>query len=328
VPVIQRFVVLKPRHLTVKHVRGSAAAPHLALIAVQIMFGTWPIVGKIVLHTIPSAGLVGLRVAGASLAFMLVGGMTGGVGRIRREDWPLLVVSSLLGLILNQWLFVRGLSLTTAINATLLSTTIPVFTLLVGMLLRTDRATLRRLVGIALAASGVIYLIGPTRSEFSSLTRAGDLLIVINSVCYGAYIAVSKDLVKRYSALTVITWTFIVACVATVPVGVFSLSRISLADITVGVWIKILFIILVPTVGAYYLNAWALARVPPSTVAVYIYLQPLIAFVLAPLVLGERLSWRAAIASLFIFAGVLVVTRRGRSRAVRELAEHPEAFGH
>jgi len=320
--------VLKPRYLTVKRVRGSTAAPHLALIAVQVMFGTWPIVGKIVLRTVPSAGLVGLRVAGASLAFIIIGKMTGGVGRIRREDWPLLLVSSLLGLTLNQWLFVKGLSLTTAINATLLTTTIPVFTLLVGMLLRTDRATLRRMVGIALAASGVIYLIGPTRSEFSSLTRAGDLMIVINSLCYGAYIAVSKDLVKRYSALTVITWIFIAACVTTVPVGVVSLSHVSLSDITAGVWLKILFIILVPTVGAYYLNAWALARVPPSTVAVYIYLQPLIAFVLAPLILGETLSWRAAIASLFIFAGVLVVTRRARSRAVRELAEHPEAFGH
>jgi drug/metabolite transporter (DMT)-like permease len=292
------------------------------------MFGTWPIVGKIVLRTVPSTGLVGLRVAGASLAFIIIGRMTGGVGRIKREDWPLLVVSSLLGLVFNQWLFVRGLSLTTAINATLLSTAIPVFTLLVGMLLRTDRATLRRMVGITLAASGVIYLIGPTRSEFSALTRAGDLLIVVNSLCYGAYIAVSKDLAKRYSALTVITWIFIVACVATVPVGVISLSHVSLADITAGVWLKILFIILVPTVGAYYLNAWALARVPPSTVAVYIYLQPLIAFVLAPLVLGEKLSWRAAVASVLIFAGVLVVTRRGRSRAVRELAEHPEAFGH
>ncbi len=320
--------MLKPRYLTVKRVRGSTAAPHLALIAVQVMFGTWPIVGKIVLRTVPSAGLVGLRVAGASLAFIIIGKMTGGVGRIRREDWPLLLVSSLLGLTLNQWLFVKGLSLTTAINATLLTTTIPVFTLLVGMLLRTDRATLRRMVGIALAASGVIYLIGPTRSEFSSLTRAGDLMIVINSLCYGAYIAVSKDLVKRYSALTVITWIFIAACVTTVPVGVVSLSHVSLSDITAGVWLKILFIILVPTVGAYYLNAWALARVPPSTVAVYIYLQPLIAFVLAPLILGETLSWRAAIASLFIFAGVLVVTRRARSRAVRELAEHPEAFGH
>jgi drug/metabolite transporter (DMT)-like permease len=321
-------IVSKSGQTVVSRVRESTAAPHLALIAVQVMFGTWPIVGKIVLRTVPSAGLVGLRVAGASLAFIIIGRMTGGVGRILRKDWPVLVVSSLLGLVLNQWLYVKGLSLTTAINATLLSTAIPVFTLLVGMLLRTDRATLRRLVGIALAGGGVIYLIGPTRGAFSSLTRAGDLLIVTNSLCYGAYIAVSKDLVKRYRALTVITWIFIVASVATVPVGVVSLSHISLAHIAVSVWLTILFIILVPTVGAYYLNAWALARVPPSTVAVYIYLQPLIAFVLAPLVLGERLSWRAAIASLFIFAGVLVVTRRGRSRAVRELAEHPEAFGH
>ena len=320
--------MIKSNRMNVSRVRGSAAAPHLALIAVQLMFGTWPIVGRVVLRTIPSTGLVGLRVAGASLAFIIIGRMTGGVGRIHRKDWPLLVVSSLLGLVLNQWLYVKGLSLTTAINSSLLSTTIPVFTLFVGIILRTDRATLRRMVGIALAASGVIYLVGPARSEFSSLTRAGDLLVVTSSLCYGAYIAVSKDLVKRYSALTVITWIFIAAGVATVPVGVFSLSHVALADITVGVWLKVLFIILVPTVGAYYLNAWALARVPPSTVAVYIYLQPLIAFVVAPLVLGERLSWRAAIASLFIFAGVLVVTRRGRSRAVRALAEHPEAFGH
>ncbi len=318
----------KSRHTTVSRLSALTAAPHLALIAVQVMFGTWPIVGKIVLRAVPSAGLVGLRVAGASLAFIIIGRVTGGVGRIRREDWPLLVVSSLLGLVLNQWLYVKGLSLTTAINSTLLSTTIPVFTLFVGIILRTDRATLRRMMGIALAASGVIYLIGPTRGEFSSLTRAGDLLIVTNSLCYGAYIAVSKDLVRRYRALTVITWIFIVASVATLPVGVVSLSHISFSDITVGVWLAILFIILVPTVAAYYLNAWALARVPPSTVAVYIYLQPLIAFVLAPMVLGEKLSWRAGVASLLIFAGVLVVTRRGRSRAVRELAEHPEAFGH
>ncbi len=318
----------KSRQTMARRVRASTAAPHLALIAVQVMFGTWPIVGKIVLQTVPSVGLVGLRVAGASVAFIIIGRMTRGVGRIQRGDWPLLVVSSLLGLVLNQWLYVKGLSLTTAINSTLLSTTIPVFTLFVGIILRTDRATLRRMLGIALAASGVIYLIGPTHSEFSSLTRAGDLLIVTNSLCYGAYIAVSKDLVRRYSALTVITWIFIVGSVATVPAGVVSLSHISLSNVPAAVWLTIVFIILVPTVAAYYLNAWALARVPPSTVAVYIYLQPLIAFALAPMILGEKLSWRAGIASILIFAGVLVVTRRGRSHAIREIAEHPEAFGH
>jgi drug/metabolite transporter (DMT)-like permease len=293
---------------------NTAAAPHLALIAVQLLFATWPIVGKIALRAVPAVALVGFRVAGAALTLLILARASGNLQRIRRADWSLLVVSSILGLILNQWLYVKGLSITTAINATLLSTTIPVSTLLVGVALGTDLITLRRVLGIALAAAGVLYLIGPGRAQFSSATRAGDLLIVSNSLCYGAYIAVSTDLVKRYNALTVITWIFVVGCVATIPVGVISMAHIPLASISWGVWLAILYVILLPTAGAYYLNAWALARVPPSTVAVYIYLQPLIAFALAPMILGEALSSSTVIASLLIFAGVVVVTRR-RQRA-------------
>ncbi len=288
----------------------SAAAPHLALIAVQVLFATWPIVGKIALRTVPSVALVGFRVAGAALTLLILGRLSGTLQTIETGDWPLLMVSSLLGLVLNQLLFTKGLSLTTAINATLLSTTIPVFTLLVGVVLGTDRTTLRRLLGIALAAAGVLYLIGPGQAQFSSATRIGDLLIVSNSLCYGAYIAVSKDLMKRYNALSVITWIFVAGCVVTVPAGVVSLAHLSLGSISWRVWLAILYIIVLPTAGAYYLNGWALARVPPSTVAVYVYLQPLIAFVVAPIILGESLSIHAVIASLLIFAGVLVVTRR------------------
>ena len=305
-----------------------SAAPHLALMGVQIMFGTWAIVGKIALKALPSVALVAFRVAGAALAFIVIGALTGRVGRIQRRDWPLLIASSLLGVVLNQWLFVKGLSLTSVINATLLGTTIPIFTLVVSIALRMDRPSFRRALGILLAAAGVVYLIGPSRAGFSSVTRLGDLLIVTNSLCYGTYIAISKDLMKRYSALTVITWIFIVGSVATVPAGLISLSHVSLTSINPAIWLWIVYIILVPTVGAYYLNTWALGRVPPSTVAVYIYLQPLIAFCLAPLLFGEELSWGTLIAALLVFAGVLVVTRRGRSRAIREVSEHPEAFGH
>src|SRR5262245_28397228 len=102
----------------------STAAPHLALIAVQIMFATWPIVGKLALRTLPAVGLVGVRVAGATVVLMVLAQASGNLRVIERRDWPLLVVSSALGLVLNQWLFVKGLSLTTAINATLLSTSI------------------------------------------------------------------------------------------------------------------------------------------------------------------------------------------------------------
>ncbi|HEY6045888.1 MAG TPA: DMT family transporter, partial [Pyrinomonadaceae bacterium] len=94
------------------------------------------------------------------------------------------------------------------------------------------------------------------------------------------------------------------------------------------VWLTVLYIILVPTVGAYYLNSWALARVPPSTVAVYVYLQPLIAFALAPMLFGEKLSWRIIGAAALVFTGVLIVTRRARSQAIQKVTKHPEAFGH
>jgi len=294
---------------------NTSVAPHLALIAVQILFATWPIVGKVALRTIPPFALVGFRIAGATILLIVLARLRGRLKPIRRHDWPLLIVSSALGLILNQWLFVKGLSWTTAINSTLISTSIPVATLLVGIVLGTDRATWRRIIGIVVSAAGVLMLIGPGRASFSTATRAGDLLIVANSFCYGAYIAVSKDIVRRYSALNVITWIFVIASIATIPAGVYSLSKISVSGISIGVWFAVAYIIILPTAGAYFLNAWALARVPPSTVAVYIYLQPLFAFVLAPVVLGESLSPRAIVSSLLIFAGVLVVTRRRKQRA-------------
>jgi drug/metabolite transporter (DMT)-like permease len=92
-------------------------------------------------------------------------------------------------------------------------------------------------------------------------------------------------------------------------VGIYSLQRENLGAISGSVWLAVAFIIIFPTVVAYYLNAWALTRVPPSLVAVYIYLQPLIAFGFAPLLLGEKWSGRTIVAAMLIFGGVALVTR-------------------
>jgi drug/metabolite transporter (DMT)-like permease len=137
---------------------------------------------------------------------------------------------------------------------------------------------------------------------------------------------ISKTLLERYGALNVITWIFLVGSVVTVPVGIYSLQQENLGAISAGVWLLLLFIIIFPTVGAYYLNAWALTKVAPSTVAIYIYLQPLVAFGFAPLLLGEQWNSRTIVAALLIFMGVAVVTKRGRSRAIREISEHPDAL--
>jgi len=143
-------------------------APHLALVLVQILFGTWPIFGKIALRSISSASLVGFRICGAAIIFALLQRKLAELWRLPKKILAWLLLTSLLGVVLNQLLFVKGLSYTTAINATIISTTIPIFTLVISIALGYDRASFRSAIGILLAIAGVTYLVDPFRASFSS----------------------------------------------------------------------------------------------------------------------------------------------------------------
>jgi drug/metabolite transporter (DMT)-like permease len=310
--------------------RNQSAAPHLALVAVQLIFGTWPIVAKVALRALPSTGLVAFRVAGAAIALLVILRARGRLVVPRRADLARLALYSLLGVVLNQFLFVKGLALSTVINSALLGTAIPVSALIVAAALGYERLTTRAIIGTLIAAAGVVYLIDPLRADLSGDKTLGNILLVANTVAYGSYIAISQDVFRRYGALTSITWVFVFGCVVAVPFGGYYLADVPFASLGWHVWLAVAYIILVPTVGAYYLNAWALERVAPSTVAVYVYLQPLVAYAAAPFFLGaeESLNARTFVAAALIFAGVAVVTLRSRSRVMTDVSEHPDALGH
>src|SRR5215213_6233145 len=140
---------------------AGGAAPHLALIAVQLMFGTWPIIGKIALRALPSTGLVAFRIAGATVAFAVIRRFTRHVPVTRRSDYARFALYSLLGVVLNQFLFTKGLAFSTVINATLLGTAIPVFALLVSILLGYEEFSRRKALGTFIAACGVVFLVDP-----------------------------------------------------------------------------------------------------------------------------------------------------------------------
>lgn len=294
-------------------------APHVALVMVQVLFGSSVILGKFALAAFPPFSIVGFRVAGAAGAFCILQKMRGTMRLERRSHYLYFFIFALLGVVCNQLLFFTGLSLTTATNTSLLAVMIAIFAILVSVIIGNDKLTRLKVIGTMTAAGGVIYLIDPANASFSSATTQGDLMIVLNSMFYATYVATSKRLVTHYGAMKSIAWVFLFGSIINVPLGIFALSSVDVAAIGWHSWFWLGTVVLFPTILAYYWNTWALARVEPSVVAVYTYLQPLIGTILAVAVLGEAWKPRIFLAMALIFTGVFMVTRRRKREIISKI---------
>ena len=294
-------------------------APHVALVMVQVLFGSSVILGKFALAAFPPFSIVGFRVAGAAGAFCILQKMRGTMRLERRSHYLHFFIFALLGVVCNQLLFFTGLSLTTATNTSLLAVMIAIFAILVSVIIGNDKLTRLKVIGTMTAAGGVIYLIDPANASFSSATTQGDLMIVLNSMFYATYVATSKRLVTHYGAMKSIAWVFLFGSIINVPLGIFALSSVDVAAIGWHSWFWLGTVVLFPTILAYYWNTWALARVEPSVVAVYTYLQPLIGTILAVAVLGEAWKPRIFLAMALIFTGVFMVTRRRKREIISKI---------
>ena len=288
-----------------------------ALFAVQIFFGSLPVIAKVVLVVLPPMSLVGFRVGITAIVLFAFQSFRKRVWLRDRSDYIRLGVLSLFCVVFNQLLFIGGLSRTKASNTSLLAVTIPIFTLVVASLTGREHLARTKVFGIALAAVGIILLIDPRAASFSSQTTIGDMMIIANSLSYGIYVATSKDVITRNGAFRSMMWVFIFASVVCVPVGLASLSSTDVSSISTNVWLLVLYIAVFATAAPYLLNAWALARVSPATVAVFVYLQPLIGFILAVIFLGEKIDFRFIIAALLVFAGVFMTTRKRASTDIQ-----------
>lgn len=285
----------------------------VALLFVQLFFGTLPIAVKLVLREMTSPALALVRVAGASLVFLALHRALVREPVRGRRDYGLLAVYAVFGVILNQLLYITALSLTTATAAQTVVAAGPAITLLIAILARQETATRLRWVGIGVAAAGAVLLVGAGARTGSAL---GNLLAVLNVASYSAYLVISRGLLRRYDALTVVTWVFLFGAVGMVPWGIVPLAR-QIGHLHAATWGALAFIVLLPTVGAYWLNVYALKRVESSVVSVFGYLQPVITASVAIPMLHERISPRLVPAAALIFGGVAVTLWEGRRERLR-----------
>ncbi|MBX3245361.1 MAG: DMT family transporter, partial [Acidobacteria bacterium] len=163
----------------------SDLKPHLALLAVQILFGSLPVLGKPVLSVIPAMSLVGFRVGITAGILFLVQAYRKRLWLKQKSDYVRLAVLSLFGITFNQMFFIGGLAKTSAANTSLLAVTIPIFAIAIGAILGTEKLKTVKILGIICAAIGVVILIDPRNASFSSETTIGDIFIIINSLSFG-----------------------------------------------------------------------------------------------------------------------------------------------
>jgi drug/metabolite transporter (DMT)-like permease len=298
------------------------------MATVQFLFASLTIVAKLVLPSMSPTGIVFFRISGSAAVFFLLQRVLVRERVTDRRDLASLAGLALIGVVLNQLLFLEGVKRTTAINTNIMVTTIPAFTLAIALILGRERATWAKLGGIGLAAAGAVYLIGPDRIRLDPGMAFGNALIACNTCSYAGYLVLSKRLLERYHPLTVVTHVFVFGAVLMLPVGLVALHDVALWLLPTRALLGLAYIVLFSSLLAYYLSIWALQRTASSLVAMYVYLQPVMTAFGAPLVLGERLTLRAVLAAAVIFSGLALATwGEQRSGRVLGAAFRPPAEG-
>ncbi len=302
---------------------ASAPAPervHLTILAVQTMFAALPVAGRVVLEHLSPFALAALRVGLATPLLLFLAYRHDRLIPPRRE-WGWLALLGFLGVFLNQVLYLKGLSYTTATNATILISSIPVFTVGIGMALGLERVAAARAGGILLAVAGALVLLDARRLTLLSgpggnETSFGNLLILTNCLCYAAFLVMQRPVLARLPWRTVIAWAFLFGSLGVLAVSTGPLAELEPLTVPARAWWGLAFIVVFPTVLAYSLSSWAIRRSSPSTVAAYTTVQPLLTALMAAAVLGEQLAWRQAGGFALIVAGLWLTNRVRESRPV------------
>ncbi len=287
----------------------------LALILVQSLFGLLPVAGKLVFASFHPLAVTAMRVAvGAAILWVIQSAFRGKHIDVRKDGWHVAMLTAL-GVVINQVLFAIGLEKTSAINTTLIITIIPVATYTMALALGRETWGPKRGIGITLAFGGVVYLIGLSGFQFGWDNALGDILVLLNCLSFSLYLVLAKPIATRVSPLNLVAWQFLMAAVVLVPLGLWAGLIPQAQAAPSSAWWLMLYIILGPTVLTYVLNATALRNVSSSTVAVFIYIQPIFTAAFAYWLLGEELTLRLLPAALLVFTGVGIVAWRSKVAA-------------
>ncbi len=282
---------------------------HLALFLAQVLYAASFPIAKEVMEDIPYTALLLLRISGAVILFWLSSVFFVNE-KIEKKDFPRLILLGLFGVAINQSLFLKGLHLTSPINAAIMMITTPILVLIIASILLKDKITLFKFSGIVIGFSGAVFLVFQNLTGITKDSSIlGDLFVFINAMSWGTYLVLVKPLMKKYHTITILKWAFLFGLPMVIPFTVSDLVAVEWNFLSGRIIYFIAFVVLFTTFVAYLLNTYALKALSPPVVSAYIYLQPLFTALITIYIFGnEDLTWGKVVSALLIFAGVYLVS--------------------
>jgi drug/metabolite transporter (DMT)-like permease len=250
-----------------------------------------------------------LRVGGSLLLFWTFWLFAKNRIAVSKKDMGRLILCALLGVVINQTFFIKGLTMTTAIHASLLMLCSPILITLLAAWVLKEKFTMVNLAGLALGVTGSILLIaGRQNINQPKDYLRGDILIILNGISYAFYFVLVRPLMDKYTPLQVIRWVFTFGFIMMLPIGWLQFGKILWEQFNATSIGVLIFIILAGTFLAYLFNAYGIGVLGPGVTSAYIYVQLVFAVAIAVLFFNEQLNFQKIIAGIMILAGVFLVT--------------------
>ena len=284
---------------------------HLCMFFACSFWGLMAPLGKDAMtHGLTGIDMVTFRVAGAAVLFWVASIF------VKKEHPPvkdilLLGLAGMFGLVFNQCCYTIGLSITSPINSSIVTTSMPIFAMLLSALILKEPITGKKAGGVFMGFSGALLLILTSATADNSKVGdlRGDLLCMFAQLSFAFYLSMFNKLIKRYSVFTVNKWMFTFAALVITPFTFSHVSSIAFSEITVKTWLETMFVVVVCTFVCYIFTMQAQQVLRPTVVSVYNYVQPAVAVIVSVLSGLGVFKLTHALAVGLVFFGVRFVTK-------------------
>lgn len=281
------------------------------MIGANVMWGLMSPIVKLVLAsgTLLPFALIDFRVAGAALLFWITSIFTPRE-HVPLKDILLLLGAGMLGVLFNQGCFIIGVSLTSPGEASLVTTTMPMWVMLLAWIILREPITPKKAFGILCGAIGAIILILGNTSAFgaSRSSMIGDLIVLLAQLSYAFYLTLYRNFIRKYSLVTLMKWMFLSATIVALPSTAIKLVEIDWQAVTSTEWAGIGFIVFCGTYLAYIGIMTGQKSLRPTVVGMYNYVQPIVATCVGIAIGMDKFTIPKIIAVALIFTGVYMVS--------------------